>query len=73
MFKDIDGYAIEGGKLDAETIRRNTFCSDDDSRQEDRPTRRQLVGRSFIQYANMNIHHKIHYQEIDGYVQEVER
>jgi hypothetical protein len=55
MFKDINGYATEGKGLDAETIRRNTFSFDEESSQEDGPKRRQLVGRSFIQYAKMDV------------------
>src|ERR1700719_901864 len=53
MFKDIGGYASRAGGLDAETIRRNTFSEDHD--QEERSHRRRLVGRSFIQYAKMEV------------------
>ena len=54
MFKDINGYATKTGGLDAETIRRNTFLDDDES-QENGPAKRQLVGKSFIQYAMMEV------------------
>jgi hypothetical protein len=53
MFKDIGGYATKAGGLDAETIRRNTFTEDFD--QDDGPKRRLLVGRSFVQYAQMDV------------------
>jgi RecA-family ATPase len=49
VFKDISGFATEGGGLDADTIRRNIYSEDD------RPRTRQLMGRSFVEYAKMDV------------------